>query len=75
MWKLKAPTKCKITLLLALKNKLLTWDSCVKRGWIGPDRCILCKNDSESISRLFNSCSYEDLVMKKIKEKLDVKTD
>jgi hypothetical protein len=71
LWKTKAPTRCKITLWLALNNKLLTWDNCAKRGWCGPNRCILCKENSESISHLFISCPYATQVMKLIKEKLD----
>jgi ribonuclease HI len=43
LWKHNFPTRCKITLWLALNNKLLTWDNGQKRGWCGPNRCPLCK--------------------------------
>jgi hypothetical protein len=34
IWKLKAPLKSKITLWLAINNKLLTWDNDIKRGMV-----------------------------------------
>lgn len=36
MWKLHAPLNSKLTLWLALNNKLLTWDNLIKHGWEGP---------------------------------------
>jgi hypothetical protein len=74
LWKSKAPTRCKISLWLALNNKLLNWDNYIKRGWCEPNCCILCKNDSESIDHLFIFCPYAAQVMKLIKEELDPKT-
>jgi len=41
LWKLKAPLRCKITLWLALNNKLLTWDNGLKRGWCRPNHCAI----------------------------------
>jgi hypothetical protein len=59
-----APIKNKITLWLALNNKLLTLDVGIKRGWIGPNMCSLCKNQEEFVSHLFISCVYAEKVMK-----------
>jgi hypothetical protein len=56
-------------LLLALNNKLLTWDNGHKRGWHGPNRCPLCNSNSESISHIFISCLYAGQVSTLIKEK------
>ena len=58
LWQLKVPLRCKITLWLDLKNKILTWDNGIKRGWIGPNRCALCKDEEEIVSHLFVSCTY-----------------
>jgi hypothetical protein len=66
------PPRCKITLWIALNNKLLTWDNGLKRGWIGPGRCSLCKSNSESINHLFIFCPYAAQVMKTVKEQLKV---
>jgi hypothetical protein len=35
LWKLGAPLKSKVTMSLAINNKLLTWDMGVKRDWVG----------------------------------------
>jgi hypothetical protein len=35
-WKIHAPLKIKLTVWLALTNKLLEWENGLKRGWIGP---------------------------------------
>jgi hypothetical protein len=70
IWKTKAPPRCKITLWLALNNKLLTWDNGLKRGWSGPGRCPLCKSDSESIAHLFIYFPYAAQVMKTVKDQL-----
>jgi hypothetical protein len=42
-----------LALWLALNNKLCTWDNGLKRGWIGPSRCSLCKSEEETIYHLF----------------------
>lgn len=70
MWKSKVPLRYKISLWLALNNKLLTWDNGVKRGWCGPNRCTLCFGDEESVSHLFVFCPYASQVEKLVKEKL-----
>jgi hypothetical protein len=34
-------------------TKFLTWKNLQQRGWEGPGRCQLCKEDSEDIDHLF----------------------
>lgn len=75
MWKCKAPLRCKITLCLALNNKLLTWDNGLKRGWCGPNKCVLCKSSVESIAHLFISCPYAGQVAKTVKDRLNARAD
>ena len=58
LWKSKGPLNAKLTLWLTLNNKLLTWDNLQRRGWIGPNRCALCYSNEETVSHLFNLCSY-----------------
>jgi hypothetical protein len=70
LWKLKSPLHCKLTLWLALKNKLLTWDNGLKRGWNGPNHCILCKSMEEFVSHIFIYCPYAGKVAEAIKHKL-----
>ena len=62
LWKAEGPLKAKLTLWLTLNNKLL--GNLQKRGWIGPNRCALCNSGDETISHLFNFCSYAELVWK-----------
>jgi hypothetical protein len=71
LWKIKAPPRCKLTLWLALNNKLLTWDNCLRRGWCGPSRCPLCKEDQESTTHIFISCPFAEKVACLIKDKLN----
>jgi ribonuclease HI len=40
------------------ENKILVWDNLQKRGWSGPNRCILCKEDSETTLHLFVHCHF-----------------
>ena len=65
VWKSEVPLKAKITLWMALNNKILTWENLKKRGWNGPSWCALCHSDEEIGSHLFVVCSYAELVWKK----------
>jgi hypothetical protein len=60
LWKLKAPPRCKLTLWLAMNNKLLTWDNFLRRGWCGPNKCPLCKENQETITHLFVSVPMQE---------------
>jgi len=57
---------------MALKNKLLTWDDVIKRGWIGHNWCVLYKYDVESNSHVFVSCNYVEKVYLNIKDNLGI---
>jgi hypothetical protein len=48
LWKWNCPLKIKLFTWLMTENKILVWDNLQKRGWSGPNRCILCKEDSET---------------------------
>jgi len=45
-------------LWLALENKLITWETSLRRGWIGPSSCDMCRNREESTTHLFVQCSF-----------------
>ena len=64
VWKSEGPFKEKITLWLALNNKLLNWENIKKRGWNGPSWCALCHSDEETGSHLFVFYSYAESVWK-----------
>jgi hypothetical protein len=58
---------------MALNNKLLTRDIRLKRGWIGPSHCALCKSTEESISHIFIVCPYATQVTRMVSSELQVK--
>lgn len=58
MWKWKCPLKIKLFTCLLTENKLLVWDILQNKGWLGPNRCILCKENSETSYHLFVSCTF-----------------
>lgn len=58
IWKIKAPPRVKIFIWIMLRNKILTMDNLIKRGWQTPNRCILCKQAAESVQHLFATCPY-----------------
>jgi hypothetical protein len=58
LWHWHIHLKIKLFVWLAVEGRILTWDSLQARGWIGPSRCVLCKNDQETIPHLFINCSF-----------------
>lgn len=58
---------------LALTNKLLTWEKGLKRGWIGPGQCPLCKINKESSTHLFIVSPYIVQMFKLVSSKFKQK--
>jgi hypothetical protein len=58
LWKWNIALKHKCFLWHALQGTLKTWDNLAKRGWNGPNWCILCQENCESINHLFVFCSF-----------------
>eukprot|EP00253_Pinus_taeda_P004599 PITA_04599 len=56
LWKLKCPEKAKFVFWCILKRKVPTWEILQSIYKQGPGRYSLCKNDSETIRRLFIEC-------------------
>lgn len=69
LYKLPAPLQGKISLWLALNNKLLTWENGLKRGWIGPSFCVLCKSNEDSCSHPFTCCPCTEKVLSSVFKK------
>jgi hypothetical protein len=74
LWKWNCPLKIKLFTWLLTENKLLVWDILQKKGWSGPNRCILCKENSETSHHLFVSCTFTQQVWKQVTETLTVTT-
>jgi hypothetical protein len=51
-------------------NKLLTGENMLKRGIMGPFRCALCKQDSESSTHLFLDCNFSKQVLQMVYSEL-----
>lgn len=58
VWNFNIPLKLKCFTWLSYNKKLNTWDNLHKRGWIGPDRCSICKLDAETSDHLFVDCFF-----------------
>lgn len=63
-WQPNCPLKIRTFTWFAHSNKILTWGSCQKRKWNGPNRCILCKADGEIMDHLFVSYPCSKAVWK-----------
>jgi hypothetical protein len=66
MWKWNIPQKIKLFIWLDINNKISTWKNIQHRGWIGLERCHLCKTE-EDFSHLFVFCSLTTAVWTNIK--------
>jgi len=56
LWKSWAPSKCKMFLWLAIRNRCWMDDRLSKRGLSHPDKCALCDQEEETIQHLLTSC-------------------
>lgn len=56
IWKIKGPLRVMIFGWLMLRNRILTVDNLVARGWAMVNMCIICKKDSETVKHLFGDC-------------------
>jgi zinc-binding in reverse transcriptase len=53
---IKAPLRVVIFSWLLLNNRLLSTNNLIKRGWILPSMCYLCRQHQESASHIFTQC-------------------
>ena len=45
-------------LWLLLHRRILTWENLTRKGFQGPSRCCLCKDQQESIDHLMDACPF-----------------
>jgi hypothetical protein len=54
-----------------LEQKILTWENLIKRGLIGPSRCVICGENEETLNHLFVECQFTKdiwtLILKELK--------
>ena len=58
IWAYTVPLKIKCFIWLAVENRISTWEKLARKGWLGPNRCSLCKGEEEFVKHLFIVCSY-----------------
>lgn len=56
VWKIKAPQKVRAFLWLACNNAIFTSDNLVKQNCVGPDFCLSCNKQEETIDQTFLHC-------------------
>ena len=58
LWKSWAPSKCKVFLWLAIRNRCWTADRLARRGLPHPAKCPLCDQEEEDIQHLLTTCVF-----------------
>ena len=58
LWLGYLPLKIKCFGWLCIHQKILTWDSLQKCGFLGPRRCCFCLLDLKNMDHVFGSCSF-----------------
>jgi hypothetical protein len=53
-----------------LEQRILTWDNLIKRGFLGPSICVLCKKSEETVLHLFGECSFINGIWQTITKEL-----
>jgi len=54
--------KVKLFKWLVQQGKILTWDNLRKRGFVGPSRCHLCRQQEETTNHLLNRCTFTTIL-------------
>jgi hypothetical protein len=56
-----------------MENRILTWDNLIKRGMIGPSRCVLCGEREEYVNHLMVECLFTKEIWNSILNELHLK--
>ena len=72
IWKFCIPQKIICFNWLGLSNRVHTWDNLIKKGWIGPHWCCLCRAALEYVDHLFTECCFTRQVLSFISISLSV---
>lgn len=75
LWTWEAPLKILCFSWLILHNLILTWDTLLKNGFVGPGRCSLCKSYWEDFLHLFILCPFTLDIGKKVPSLLVIQVD
>eukprot|EP00253_Pinus_taeda_P021952 PITA_21952 len=64
VWSVKGLPIFNFFFWILMQNKQLTGDNLSKRNFVGPHRCVMCRNSGETTSHLFIDCVYAKEVWK-----------
>jgi len=56
LWEAKLWPKITLFLWLVTRGRVLTWDNLLKKGFTGPSQCVLCRQNSEDLQHLLDTC-------------------
>ncbi|CAN1767685.1 Putative ribonuclease H protein At1g65750 [Linum perenne] len=70
IWRRPIPTKITGFLWQVFHKNISTCDNLARRGFIGPNMCVMCRVDLESVSHLFFTCDYAYLAWSSLISKL-----
>ncbi|CAN1176262.1 hypothetical protein LINPERHAP2_LOCUS32445 [Linum perenne] len=62
MWRSFIPSKISGFLWKVYHRNIFTFDNLAKRGFLGPNLCVLCRAVIESVSHMFLDCRFSCLV-------------
>jgi len=65
-----APMRVMIFGWLMLKNKILTLDNLTRRGWHMVNRCIMCKEQAESVRHMMQHCKFMKGVRRELQRRM-----
>lgn len=66
LWTIRTPLKVKIFTWLLLKNKVITSENLLKKGWSGEDRYVYCLEESETVDHLFAGCACVTALLERL---------
>ena len=72
IWSRDGLPKVNLFLWIIAHRKSLTVENLRKRGIVGPLRCILCKEEEESLEHVFTVCNFTKKVWSKVLKELNM---
>ena len=68
IWTIKAPMRVMVFTWLLMRNKILTIDNLMARGWEMANMCYMCRSQSESVQHLFGNCTIATQVRQTLRQ-------
>ncbi|CAN1729686.1 Putative ribonuclease H protein At1g65750 [Linum perenne] len=72
IWGKWVPSKISGFLWQVYHGNISTFDNLAKRGFIGPNLCVLCRAGLESVSHLFFGCTFAERIWRSFSSKISI---